>query len=159
MDGEAEKQAQINTADQLGRTLWETARAWRNRLDQRLRPLGLSQAKWQALLQISRGGEGMTQTALAQRLGVEGPTLVRLLDRLARDGWIERRPCRDDRRARLIYLTPRSHETLQRIEAVAVQLRRELVHGIPEEDVLRCLDVLRRIRAQADALDRPGQDG
>ncbi|MEX0730218.1 MAG: MarR family transcriptional regulator [Aquisalimonadaceae bacterium] len=138
--------------DRLGPALGDTARACRMRLDQRLRPLGLSQAKWQALLQIARGGEGMTQTTLAQRIGVEGPTLVGLLDRLARDGWIERRPCSEDRRVRRIHLTAQAHEALQEIEAAAAQLRKELFGGIPEGDLLQCLQVLQRIRERAEAL-------
>lgn len=139
--------------DRFGAALAETARVWRMKLDQRLRPLGLSQAKWRTLLNVARGGEGMAQTTLAERIGVEGPTLVGLLDRLARDGWIERRPCSSDRRIRRVYLTPRAQDALQEIEAVAAQLRKELCGGIPEDDLLRCLRVLGQVCEKAETLE------
>lgn len=147
-----------NTADnfsdlnRFGSALAETARVWRMRLDRRLRPLGLSQAKWRALLNVARDGEGMTQKALAERLGIEGPSLVGLLDRLAADGWIERLVCADDRRVRRIYLTEKARATLEDIEAVATQLREEIFGDIPERELRQCLDVLQRIRDKADSL-------
>lgn len=137
----------------FGAALAETARVWRMRLDQRLRPLGLSQAKWRALLNLARDGEGMTQKALAERLGIEGPSLVGLLDRLAADGWVERLVCPQDRRVRRIYLTAKARSTLEEIEAVATQLRRELFGDIPEEELRRCQEVLRRIRDKAESLE------
>ncbi|MCC5860152.1 MAG: MarR family transcriptional regulator [Ectothiorhodospiraceae bacterium] len=139
--------------DGFGQALAETARAWRMRLDRRLQPLGLSQAKWRTLLTIARAGEGVTQKALAERMGVEGPTLVGLLDRLARDGWVERRASEHDRRVRHVYLTSRAREALREIEAVASTLRSELFHGLDEEELLRCMRVLRHLRDRAETLN------
>ena len=139
--------------NRFGSAVAETARVWRARLDKRLKPLGLSQAKWRALLSLARDGEGMTQTALAERLGIEGPSLVGLLDRLASDGWIERLVCTDDRRVRRIYLTEKARSTLEQIEAVAAGLREELFGDISEEELFHCLQVLRRIRDKAESLE------
>lgn len=136
----------------FGSAIAETARVLRLRLDERLRPLGLSQSKWRALLNVWRGGEGLTQKALAERLGIEGPSVVGLLDRLAADGWIERLVCRDDRRVRRIYLTDKARSTVEEIESVAAELRAEILGGIPESELWHCLDVLRRVRDQAERL-------
>jgi len=138
--------------DSIGILLGETARAWRCQLDKRLRPLGLSQAKWLALLHLNVGGDGMLQKDLAARLGVEGPTLVGLLDRMSRDGWIERRPCGDDRRSKTVHLTHKAHDVISEIDATADHLRAELLGGIPERDLARAADVLRRIKQKADGL-------
>ncbi|WP_435103995.1 MarR family winged helix-turn-helix transcriptional regulator [Arhodomonas sp. AD133] len=135
--------------DGLALMLNETAQQWRQALDVRLRPLGLSQAKWRTLLNISRGGEGLTQRELAARTGIEPPTVVRLLDRLAADGWIERRACQEDRRRNRIYLTERAHRMLDRIMAVAAELREEMVEGLDEEDMRTTLRVLRYLRERA----------
>ncbi|AWK85169.1 MarR family transcriptional regulator [Azospirillum thermophilum] len=130
----------------IGILLQETARAWRLKLDQRLRPLGLSQAKWRALVLTDRAGDGVTQKELAELMGIEGPTLVRLLDRLEEDGWLERRVCPQDRRSRRIHLSAQARDMLARIEAVAAELRVELLGGLAEDD-LRTLDrLLRDIR-------------
>ena len=66
-------------ASELGRV----HRKWRARLDDRLKDTGLTHARWHALLTIWRHGEALTQRELAQMLGIEGPTLVRILD------WLE----------------------------------------------------------------------
>lgn len=129
-----------------------TARTLRLKLDQRLRPFGFTQAKWRTILAIHRSGEGATQKALAERLGIEGPTLVRLLDRLEADGWVERRNCVDDRRSKRVFLLDPAREALKHIEAAAAQLRREILQGIPEQDLQQCRQVLEQIRARTEAL-------
>ena len=137
----------------IGALLGETGRAWRYRLDQRLKPLGLSQAKWITLLKLSCAEDGMTQTELAERLGVEGPTLARLLDRMAADGWIERRESDADRRSKTVHLRPKACGLLERITAVAMQLNADLLEGVPTGDLRCCMAVLRRIKERALSLD------
>ncbi len=132
--------------------LGETARAWRARLDERLKPLGLSQAKWLVLLHLSHGGDAMIQKDLASRIGIEGPTLVGLLDRMARDGWLERRESPGDRRSKTVHLTGKSHEILRQIKSVAAQLRRELLSGLSEEELSQCTAVLHKIKEKAEHL-------
>lgn len=136
--------------ENLGTLLGETARAWRGRLDQRLKPLGFSQARWLVLLKLARGGDGMVQKELAGRVGIEGATLVGLLDRMARDGWIVRRDCTRDRRSKTVHLTAQARSVLPRIEAVAAELRRELLDGIPAHDLERCMLLLSRIKERAE---------
>lgn len=137
--------------DRLGVILAETARSWRQRLDQRLRPLGLSQAKWLVLLHLAKAGRELTQRDLAERLGVEGPTLVRLLDRMAADGWIERRDSTSDRRCKTVHPTAQARAATRDIERIAHGLREEIYAEIPDADLHKCLEVLLRIR------DRIGQ--
>lgn len=136
----------MTTAEEnLGFLVAETARLWRYALDQRLQPLGLSQAKWVVLLHLSRE-DGLIQKHLAQRVGIEPPTLVDLLDRLAEDGWITRRESSADRRSKTVQLTPKAQEVLKQIRATGLQLRRELIAGIPRKDIERCADVLAHIK-------------
>lgn len=132
--------------------LQDTARAWRLKLDQRLRPLGLSQAKWRTLVLVNRAGDGVTQKHLADLMGIEGPTLVRLLDRLEADGWVERRVCPRDRRNRLIHLSAKSRDMLVRIESVAAGLRTEVLSGVAADDLEAFGRVLRHVRAHLDAV-------
>lgn len=137
--------------------LVETSRAWRALMDQRLRHLGLSQAKWLALLHIHRGGADMTQKELAGRLGVEGPTITALLDRLMRDDYIERRESPTDRRAKTVHLTPKAKQLMKKIIAVAAQLRSELFENVPLKDLQACIRTFQRIQQTADNLARQQQ--
>ena len=121
------------------------SRSWRATLDGRLRESGFTQARWYTLLQLSRGCEGMTQRELAGRVGVEGPTIGRLLDTLEGQGLIERRPVDGDRRANHVYLTPAAQPLLKKITGTAAELRRELLGGIAAEELGTCVAVLKRI--------------
>lgn len=136
--------------NELGLVLFGTARAWRTKLDQRLRPLGLSQGKWRTLVHLSLGGNKLTQKEIAERMGIEGPTLAGLLDRLQDDGWIERRGSAEDRRCKIVHLQRRSKAVLDKIFNAAHSLRTELVENIPQRDLETCIRVLRQIRAKAE---------
>ena len=138
------------TIDELGLVLFATARAWRTKLDQRLRPLGLSQGKWRTLVQLSLGGDKLTQKEIAERMGIEGPTLAGLLDRLQEDGWIERRGSAEDRRCKIVHLQRRSKAVLDKIFNAAHDLRKELIEDIPQRDLETCIRVLGQIKEKAE---------
>lgn len=138
-------------SETFARLLGETSRAWRTRLDERLKPLGLSQAKWLALLQLHRCAEDMTQKQLAKVLGIEGATLTTLLDRLMRDDYIHRREGKHDRRCKTVHLTPRALKIIKQITAVATQLRKELLAGISVHDLRVCIYTLKRVQETIDA--------
>jgi MarR family transcriptional regulator for hemolysin len=136
--------------NELGLVLFGTARAWRTRLDQRLRPLGLSQGKWRTLMHLSQGGNKLTQKEIAERMGIESATLAGLLDRLQTDGWIERRGSEADRRCKIVHLQRRSKAVLDKIFNTAHELRGELIEDIPQPDLETCMRVLNRIREKAE---------
>jgi MarR family transcriptional regulator for hemolysin len=121
------------------------ANTCRHLLDKRLKPLGLSQAKWRTLLHLLLANKPLTQIELARSMGIEGATLVGLLDRLAKEGWIERHYRAGDRRVKMIHLTDKAKLTLVEIQLTANQVQEELLAVIPEQDVTVCINVLRKI--------------
>ena len=80
-----------------------TAHDWRTAMDRRLRPMGLSRATWMLLFYV-RKFVGPNQTELAEHLGLEGASVVRLVDRLEHEGLVERRGGAD-RRVKTIHFT------------------------------------------------------
>lgn len=136
--------------EQLGMAIGEAARCWRTKLNERLRPLGLSQARWMVLMHLSKRGDGVVQKELAEWLGIEGPTLVRILDRMTEDGWIERRESTTDRRAKTVHLTKQSRAIITQINKVAAQLRGELLAHINPADIDACTRVLQQIKHTAE---------
>lgn len=140
--------------DKIGVLLSETARAWRTRLDQRLKPLGLSQGKWITLLHLAKSEENLTQTELAARVGVEEPTMAGLLSRLQSARWIKRESSRHDRRCKIVHLQPRARAILNRILSTAHDLRQELIRDVPMRDLQACMRVLAHIRDTADSVPR-----
>ena len=135
---------------QLGLAIIDLARAWREQLNTRLAHYGLSQARWRVLLVLSRHPEGLTQKALATRLQIEGPTLVRALDALEGEGLARRESLVDDRRCRLVRLTDAAHDELARIESVLGEFRALVLQDLSDEEVHTVLDLLGRIRKRVD---------
>ncbi|HEX5492755.1 MAG TPA: MarR family transcriptional regulator [Candidatus Udaeobacter sp.] len=142
------------TMETFGQLLHGTARAWRQKLDERLKPMGLSQAKWRTLMHLSLAGDALTQAEIAARLGVEEPTVVTLLHRLERENWITRTNSALDRRCKMVLLGRRAERVITEINLSANTLRYELLADIPNSDLQKCMKVLARIRDRAEKSDR-----
>ncbi|MFZ3283403.1 MarR family transcriptional regulator [Pseudomonas sp.] len=125
----------------FGMQLAQMSRGWRAELDRRLAGLGLSQARWLVLLHLARFEEAPTQRELAQSVGVEGPTLARLLDSLESQGLVQRQSVMEDRRAKKIVLCSPALPLIEQIETIATQLRHELFEGVDEADLKVCMRV------------------
>src|SRR5690606_7430908 len=132
--------------------LTQLSRAWRAELDRRLVDIGLSQARWLVLLHLSRFEAAPTQSQLAQSVGVEGPTLARLLDSLEGQGLVRRLEAPEDRRAKRVMLCETALPLIQRIQRIADELREQLLAGIDPADLQLCQQVHRRILANLQAL-------
>jgi len=138
--------------EQLGAKLGETARVWRSHLDERLRPLGLSQSRWLAILHLSKNPDGLPQTELAACMGISHASLSPQIDRLVEDGWVERRSREEDRRCKTIHLTEQAKALSREIKQTAAKLRSELFEGLSEEDLRHCERVLTHILQRAQSL-------
>ena len=123
----------------------QLSRAWRSELDRRLVGLGLSQARWLVLLHLARFKDAPTQRELAQSVGVEGPTLARLLDSLESQGLVQRQSVMEDRRAKKIVLCAPALPLIEQIETIATALRHELFVGVDEADLSVCMRVHAKI--------------
>src|ERR1041385_7381080 len=134
----------------FGPLLHGTARAWRLKLDERLKPMGLSQAKWRTLLHLSMASKDLTQAEIAALLGIEAPSLVTLLHRLEDEGWVERRSAPHDRRCKIVHLGQRAQRVIAEINSAAAELRHELLAEIPTSDLQTCMRVLSKIQSRAE---------
>lgn len=142
----------------FGPLLHGTARAWRSKLDQRLKPLGMSQAKWRTLLHLSLANKPITQAEVAARLGIEEPTLVTLLHRLEKGHWIVRRNAVHDRRCKTVHLGTRAHRVISQINAAAAELRHDLLADIPPNELRTCMRVLKQVHTKAERAPAHGRN-
>lgn len=151
--GRAAQRVDAGGVDQsrFGALLNETARLWRQRLDARLKPLGLSQSQWLVLVKLPT--EGLSQVLLADLVGVEGASLVGLLDRLETNGWVERRINDADRRAKVVLPTTKAVSARARIQAVAASLRAEVLAGFDDDTIGATIDFLATVRERLEKLD------
>ena len=130
----------------FGFLLYDAARLIRRDFERRVRALGLSRAQWAALAHLRRD-EGCNQSTLADRLEVEPITLARLLERMEQAGWVERRSDPQDRRARLIFLTPKARPVIDEISALASQSSDVALIGVAPEEKERLIDLLIKVRS------------
>lgn len=130
----------------LGFLLHDVARLLRKRVEQRMRALGLTRAQWSVLAHIARH-EGIKQNALAAILEVEPITLARILDRLQKAGFIERRPHPEDRRAWLPHLTAKAGPVLEQLFAFGAATREDAMAGFAPEEREHLLDLLLRMKS------------
>lgn len=132
---------------QIGVQLAQLGRRWRRVLDEELSGYGLTDATWRPLFHLGRLGDGIRQTELAEALGIQGPSLVRLLDNLERDGLIVRREDRGDRRAKSLLMTDTGRRAYEKVQAVTEQVADRLLAGADAED----LAAVARLFAHLDA--------
>lgn len=124
----------------------------RNRIrfafDDKFKPLDITDATWRTLYFLRQSGDGVQQKVLANTMGIEGPSLVRLLDNLSEKGFIERRSDPNDRRSKTIHLTPAVEPLLAQLDKNAAEVRREIFEGIDKQDVQTCIRVFEQILAR-----------
>jgi MarR family transcriptional regulator for hemolysin len=144
--------SQAHIQAELGLLVARLARVWRRKADQTLSAHGLSEATAHPLLILSRGGPNVRQGVLAEEMGLEGPSVVRLIDLLAAEGMVERREDPTDRRAKMLHLTDLGEAKADEIKRVMWRLRADLMKGISPDELAVTFDVLRRIELSANRL-------
>ena len=133
------------TRKAFGTQIYQTARLWRRAADQRLQPYGLTEATWLPLIRIARSPVPMRQKDLAAALSLDGSSIVRVLDMLETADLIKRQEEGEDRRAKIIVLTPKGEATVEKVEAVARAVREEALGDLSDEDIEKAFSVLDHI--------------
>ncbi len=126
------------------------ARRWRALVDERLRTIDQSAARMEALGAILNSSTLSAQVDIARRLRIEGPTLTRMLDSLESDGLVERLPDPNDRRTKLLRITPQGEEVLEQIFEITDALRARLLAGLGPDTVALLNDILGDLLARLD---------
>jgi MarR family transcriptional regulator for hemolysin len=114
-------------------------------MNEELSAHGITYRQWEVLAWISKAG-GQSQSELAERMLIEPPTLVGVLDRMERDGWIERIPADGDRRKKLVRATPRVEPLWAKMVACAHRVRAKAVQNLRPEQLGDLRDILATIR-------------
>ncbi|MBY8976638.1 MarR family transcriptional regulator [Rhodobacteraceae bacterium NNCM2] len=139
----------------FGFLIHDVSRGMRAWFDARAQEMGLTRAQWRVLVHLA-GREGLNQKRLAEILELDTVTLGRHIDRLERDGWLERRPDPADRRAWRLYLTEACRPALSQMEGLATETMAKAMQGISEAEQADFLRVLTRIKANIS--DRADED-
>jgi len=126
------------------------ARRWRSLMDERLRMIGQSSARMEAMSAIMNSPELSAQVDIAKRLRIEGPTMTRMLDTLEKDGLVERLPDPADRRSKKLRLTEEGKAALSNIFDIADEMRERLLHDMPKETIDMLNETLKTLSERLD---------
>ncbi|MEZ2584655.1 MarR family winged helix-turn-helix transcriptional regulator [Kluyvera intermedia] len=130
--------------------LYLTAHHWRLAVDRRLKDLGMSQATWVAVAAIARNEQPLSQSELAQELGVESATVVPLINKLVEHGLVERILTERDKRKRLLIATDKGMDLFHQVKTVADELREEILTAITPEEQQQTYDVLTKLLREVE---------
>jgi MarR family transcriptional regulator, transcriptional regulator for hemolysin len=142
----------LNQLRTFGFLLKETSRLYVLRFEQRAGALGLTLPQCKALVHLAER-EGISQVQLAELTDLEPMTLVRILDRMESDGWLERRNDPADRRARCLYLLPKAKPLVDDIWHLVDLTRREAFAGIPRKHADLLIELLEKVRTNFASLE------
>ena len=134
-------------------SLLRLARIYRREVNRALAEHDLSDARALPVLHIARSGGGMRQGHLAEELGVEGPSLVRILDQLCAAGLVERRDDPKDGRAKTLHLTAEGDALAVVVEGAAQELRTRLLVDVSPEDLAATVRTFAAFEVALDAAD------
>lgn len=136
----------------LGSDLARLVRAWRALIDDRLKPLELTQTHWVTLHNINMLPPEQSQIQLAKAIGIEQPSLVRTLDQLEEKKLITRQTCASDRRAKRIKLTEESAPIIHEMETVINSTRKEILSGMSAAEIEQLGGMLSRLEKNIASL-------
>ena len=130
--------------DRLAHRLAMAGRLLRTLADADLSDLGVGAPALGVLLRLVED-DGLTQAELSRRQRVEAPTMCRMVDRLARDGFVERRPDPSDRRAIRVHLTGPGRATAERGIEVVDAIERDAFAGLDAAERRQLAELLGRV--------------
>jgi len=136
---------------QLGFLLKDTSRRYSRRFEERAQALSLTLVQCRALLYLENN-QGVSQKRLSELTELDPMTLVRILDRMEADGWVQRRFDPADRRAHTLWLTPKAKPVLDHIAQLIADTRTEALQGLSNEERSKLLELLERLHGNLSSL-------
>lgn len=141
----------------LGFLIRDVSRLYGRHFERLARELELTLPQCKVLAHLSRN-EGISQARLAELTETDPMTLVRTLDRMQQDRWLERRPDPTDRRAHRLFLREEAKPVLARMWKIADQARGEAITVLSAPECQQLLELLGRVHEQLQSLDARAND-
>jgi MarR family transcriptional regulator for hemolysin len=136
----------------IGYWLTLTTHAYHRAVSEELAPHGITYRQSMVLGWLALEGE-LSQADLAEKMMVEPPTLVGILDRMERDGWIRRHECPLDRRKKLIRPTAAAEPAWDKIVQCAMRVRARATEGLSDHQLETLIKLLRRVQQNLKVRD------
>jgi DNA-binding MarR family transcriptional regulator len=144
----------VTSADRLrnfGFLIKDISRLYTKLFEYEANHLGITLAEAKVLAALSRNAD-LNQVQLAELSGVEPMSLVRMLDRMEAENWIERRPHPTDRRARRLHLKEPAEAALDQVWKLAGQIRSQALAEFKAEERNALVELLERVHTKMSAM-------
>jgi len=129
----------------IGYIINRTAKAYVKALDSQLREkVGVTVGQWKVLVMLV-DQNGLTQKEIANRLGLEGATLIPIIDKMEKDKLVVRKVDPTDRRNNKIYRTEMADALWDKMIQCASNIKEISLKGIPDENLKIMKDALENI--------------
>ena len=112
--------------------------------------LGLTPAQWKVIL-VLNVIDGPTQKEIAEKINVDGSTLVPVIDKMVKNGLVKKMTDSEDRRNNRIFLTKKAESTVDSIIVIILQLRKMIYRDISESDIHVTRNVLKSLITNSDS--------
>ena len=136
--------------------LAQAAHAYRVRSGSRLARIDLHPGQ-ESLLKALGECDGQSMSDLAAALGVQPPTVTKMISRLAAQDYVERRASEGDARQAMVFLTERGRRSIEGIDKVWKRIEKDAMSGIDDKDRKKLRKLLRQIERNLGAF-RSGDD-
>lgn len=129
----------------IGFIVNRAARSFVKALDLELHEkVGVTVSQWKVIVMLVKQN-GLTQKETADKLGLEAPTLIPIIDKMEKEGLIVRKVDPSDRRNNRIYRTEKADALWDRMMECTSKVRQVAIKDIPDEDVNVMRTVLNKI--------------
>jgi MarR family transcriptional regulator, transcriptional regulator for hemolysin len=119
----------------IGFIVNKTAKAFVKALESELREkVGVTVGQWKVMVMLINQ-DGLTQKEIAERLGLEGPTIIPIIDKMEKDDLVVRKVDPSDRRNNKIYRTEKANELWNEMLKCATKVRQVSLKDIPEVNI------------------------
>jgi MarR family transcriptional regulator, organic hydroperoxide resistance regulator len=134
--------------------LSQAAHAYRVRSGGQLSRIGLHSGQ-ESLLKSLSTDDGMSMSDLAASLGVQPPTITKMISRLAAQDYVERRASTGDARQAEVFLTERGRRAIATIDKVWKRIEKAALADIEDKDRKRLRKLLRQVERNLGAKHSP----
>ncbi len=120
----------------IGFIINRTAKVLIHAFDQELRnKFGITFGQWKIIIILANNDDGLSQKEIADKLGLEGPTIIPIIDKLEKDGFVNRMVDKNDRRNNQIFLTEKTISLLDSTINYALKIKEISIRNISEQDI------------------------
>jgi MarR family transcriptional regulator, transcriptional regulator for hemolysin len=139
------KMQKYDYQNNIGFIVNKTAKAFVKALDSELREkVGVTVGQWKVMVMLVNQ-DGLSQKEIAERLGLEGPTLIPIIDKMEKDELVVRKIDPYDRRNNRIYRTEKANKLWNEMVKCAAKVRQVSLKDIPEENINITKNVLENV--------------